>query len=255
MDQSPPTNIHERAPKIEVERKYLLAREADAVRLEEKIAQLFTNSRLFGAWSETSYYFPQITKEKARQLLTLVMRSRPEEGTDLLEKFDKIPEGTPIQMRLRLRKNPNLNGEFVLTFKAGANPLHDIERIEIETSDISRNYIEGFAANGVEPSSIWHSNRRVYTVDENTKIDVQNVTGYGWTAEIESNNLGQINQIADKLGLQPLTKASLDAMYVQYGKNWQKYYTGEGQNRHFSESDWSEIKASSKESVIRNQIS
>ena len=160
----------------------------------------------------------------------------------------------PITVRLRRRKNFNEGKSFILTFKAGTNPLHDTERIEIESSDISENYLEGFAGNGVEPESIWHSNRRVYGVGENTKIDVQNVTGYGYTAEIESTDIAQVNEIASKLGLQPLDKGSLDAMYAQYGKHWRKYYDGEAGKRHFSEDDWKEIEAVSQKSLVKNRI-
>jgi hypothetical protein len=245
--------VAEHVPNVEVERKYLLNSESDAGKLEERVKQ-FPGSHLVGAWSETSYYFPIITKEKAQQLLALVMRYRGDGGIDVLAKLDSVPEDTPIQMRLRERKNPISGGSFLLTFKASANPLHDVERIEIDTDDISQRYLEGFSANGVDPKSIWHSMRREYAIDEHTKIDVQNVTGYGWTAEVESNDLSRVDEIATALGIQPLSKVSLDAMYKQYGKEWQKYYTGEGEGRHFSPDDWKEIESVSGEGVTRNSI-
>jgi len=254
MEKSPSVNKTEHEPNVEVERKYLLASAEDASKLEQKIKQIFPDSHFVSGYSETSYYFPKITKDKARQLLTLVVRYRKDEGPDLLAKLEKIPEGMPITVRLRRRKNFNEGKSFILAFKASTNPLHDTERIEIESSDISENYLEGFAANGVEPESIWHSNRRVYGVGENTKIDVQNVTGYGYTAEIESNSIDQVNEVAGKLGIHPLSKVLLDAMYKKYVEHWEEYYNSQDNGRHFSEDDWKEIESTSKESLVKNRI-
>ncbi len=255
MDKVPnPTrNTHENAPGREIEQKYLLGSKSDAEKLEGRVKQLYPDSRLVGAWSETSYYFPLVAKEKARTLLSFVVEYRPEEASDLLAKIDQIDETMPVSIRLILRKNRE-DKSFILKFKASANPLHDAERIEIETSDINENYLEGFAANGVEPESIWHSVRREYVVDENTKIDVQDVSGYGWEAEVEANNLTRVNEVAAKFGLQPLSKTLLNAMYRQYRKNWHEYYAGQGDNRHFSNDDWREIEKTSQEKVARNYL-
>src|SRR3989344_3629572 len=253
MGEIPKINKGERSPNMEVEQKYLIASEVDAKKLEAKIAELFPDARLVGAWSETSYYLSRITKEKARELLVLVVRLRGSEDDDLLAQLDRVPEGTPIQMRFRHRKNRE-DSSFLFTLKAGANPLHDIERIEIETSDVSDAYIEGFAANGVEPESIWHSMRREYAVDENTKIDVQNVTGYGWTAEVESVDINTVQVVAAQLGLQPLTHELLDEMYTQYKEHWREYYGAEGNAGHFSETDWSDIEDKAKQKRIENSF-
>ncbi len=222
-------------------------------RLEEKIKELFPGTHLVVACSETSYYFPKVTKEKAKQLLGMVVRHRPEEGLDLLATLDKIPEGIPIIMRLRRRKNFE-DKEFILSFKASANPLHDVERTEIETSDIDENCLEGFAGNGVSPESVWDSRRRVYEIDGKTFIDVEDVTGYGWKAEIESDSVEKVREVAGKLGLQPISPRLLDAMYNQYKKSWETYYAGEGENRHFREDDWREIESVSGAKVIKNRI-
>jgi len=253
MGEIPKINKGERSPNMEVEQKYLIASEVDAKKLEAKIAELFPDARLVGAWSETSYYLSRITKEKARELLVLVVRLRGSEDDDLLAQLDRVPEGTPIQMRFRHRKNRE-DSSFLFTLKAGANPLHDIERIEIETSDVSDAYIEGFAANGVEPESIWHSMRREYAVDENTKIDVQNVTGYGWTAEVESVDINTVQVVAAQLGLQPLSHELLDEMYKQYKSRWREYYDAKGDTGYFSETDWSDIEDRAKQKRIENSF-
>jgi len=46
MGEFPRTNIKERVPAMEVERKYLMASEDDAKRLEEKVKQLFPDTHL-----------------------------------------------------------------------------------------------------------------------------------------------------------------------------------------------------------------
>jgi len=253
MEKPTKTNSHEGEPNMEVEQKYLIASEVDTKKLEAKITELFPDARLIGAWSETSYYLPRVTKEKARELLVLVLRSRKTESDNLLSELDRVPDGTPIQMRFRHRKNRE-DSSFLLTLKASDNPLHDIERIEIDTSDISDAYIEGFAANGIEPESIWHSIRREYAVDENTKIDVQNVTGYGWTAEIESSDINTVQAVAAQLGLKPLTHELLDEMYTQYKEHWREYYGAEGNAGHFSETDWSDIEDKAKQKRIENSF-
>jgi len=249
----------EHEPNVEIEQKYLLASESDAKKLEEKIKQLFPDFHIVGDYSETSYYYPKITKEKAKYLLGQVV-GHGKESVDWQDRLDHIPETTPIIFRLRTRKSDN-DEVTGLTFKAGQNPLHDIERIEVELEDINPMFRAIFSSNsGIDPESIWHSDRRIFSIDENTKVDIENVTGYGWQAEIESNDLSRVNEIAGKLSLQPLSREMLDAMYKQYVQNWQKYYTSkgyypdEGHDGYFSEEDWKEIESTSNEKVIKNQI-
>lgn len=253
MEESPNIHNSERGPNIEVEQKYLLASEVDALKFEAKIKELFPSARLIGAWSETSYYLSRVTKDKAQELLELIIGSRGGEGENLLAQLDKIAEDTPIQLRFRHRKNRE-DSSFLFTLKAGANPLHDIERIEIETSDTSDAYIEGFAAQGVTPESIWHSMRREYLIGDTTKIDVQNVTGYGWTAEIESVDTATVQTVAAQLGLHPASHELLDAMYEQYKNHWQDYYNAQGDSSHFSETDWKEIEDIAKQKRVENKF-
>lgn len=237
---------------VEIEQKYLLASGQDLKALEAKIKRLFSGVRFVGGYSETSYYFAKINKEKARWLCNLVLSTR-EELPQTIAQIDRIPDGMPIALRLRKRKNRE-DKTFILTFKASEDPLHDVERIEIETNSISENFLEGFAANGLEPESIWHSVRREYQIDDNTKIDVQDVTGYGWTAEIESSDLNRVKEVADKLGLLPVGQSVLGEMYRRYTDRWMDYYSAEGDKRHFSDNDWAEIEAKTKESLTRNRI-
>lgn len=253
MEQPSKTNRGERGPGLEVERKYLLASEGDARRLEEKIKQVFPEASLIGGYSETSYYFPKIDKNKTKKLISMIF-SKQEEAADLLAKIEKIPDDLPVAVRFRRRKNLE-DKSFILTIKAGSDPLHDIERIEIETSDISENFLEGFAANGIEPESIWHSNRREYKIDDNTKVDVQDVSGYGWTAEVESSDLNKVQEVSHRLGLEPLTPTILGKMYNRYKENWKDYYEGEGEARHFNSEDWAQIESASKEKATRNEVS
>lgn len=253
MDQLPKDSKKEQVPAIEIERKYLLALEDDLKNLEKKLRRVFPGVRFVEGFSEISYYFPRMDKVRAKVLLGIVMKYREEEGPALLERLNKIPESTPIAIRLRRRKNQD-NKTFILSFKASANPLHDPERIEIETSDTSENYLEGFEANGIKPESIWHSNRRIYAMDDGTKIDVQDVTGYGYTAEIESSDLKKVESVAQKLGLEPVSSKLLDAMYKKYKNGWQQYYNETGNIRHFTGDDWKEIESLSGETAIKNSI-
>ena len=252
MGEFPRTNIKERVLAMEVERKYLMASEDDAKRLEEKVKQLFPDTHLLGEYVEVSYFYPKMLKGDAQKPLWLALRYRYD-GAHILAELRKIPDDAFIVMRLRHREN-STEKKFVLTIKASANPLHDVERIEIETEDVSVKLVDFFRENHIEPESVWQSSRRLYQLDESTKIDVQNVTGYGWTAEIESPDLSQVDEIAGKLGLRPLSQTSLNAMYKQYGKDWQKYYAGEGDDRHFSEGDWKEIESTSGENRIINKL-
>lgn len=259
MEQPPKTNNHESTPLIEIEQKYLLASKDDAKRLEEKIKEIFPDAKFLGYHGEDSYYFPETTKDKTLKLVNKVVAYIKNGGLDLLAKIKNIPEDNPIQIRLRYRSNP-FEESFTLTIKAGQNPLHDMERIEIDMGpfknygDLAHLFLGRFAEDDFKPLSRWFSNRRIYAIDDQTTIDVQDVTGYGWTAEIESNDPEKVRLIAEQLGLKPASKESLDVMYKQYGKNWKKYYNGRGVDRHFSEEDWKEIELAVKEGVIKNQV-
>ena len=194
-------------------------------------------------------------------MLSLVV-GHGKEGLDWQFKLDSVPEETPIIFRIKTVKNKDGEEITSLTFKASQNPLHDTERIEIELENINPMFRAIFSTNGsVDPESIWHSNRRIFAIDENTKIDIENVTGYGWKVEIESSDLYKVNKTADNLGLRPLTKRALNAMYKQYVKNWQNYYISQGgyypntvKDGYFTDEDWKEIESISQESIVRNRV-
>ncbi len=251
-EEIPQTNGLENEPNIEIEKKYLLDSEADAKKLEAKIKKLSPDVELVGAFYETGYYFPKLSKEEAKEIIDLVTQYS-DEGPAVLAALDKVPDDDFVAIRLRKRKNRE-DKSFVLSFKASKNPLHDIKRVEFESEELSEKILDGFAAHGLNPESIWSSLKREYRVDENTKIYVQKVTGYGWTSEIESNTPEKVELMADKLGLNPLTGTVLDSMYEQYKDNWEDYYNGEGEGQYFSKKDWKSIEKNSKEKVARNKV-
>lgn len=253
MERHGKTNIHEKGPNIEVERKYLLASESDAMKLEERITKLFPEAHLIGKYSEQSYFYPKMTKKEAWKPLWLALRNRFD-GYKMLNKIRQIPDDALVIMRFRSRKSP-VEKKYVLTFKASEDPLHGIERIEEETEDVSEKLVEFLSENNIEPETVWNSDRHLYQINEKTKIDVQNVTGYGWTAEIESDDIQTVQEIATKLGgLQPPSQELLGVMYAQYKAHWREYCGTEGKIRHFSETDWEEIESASKEELVKNHI-
>ncbi|MBI2064512.1 MAG: hypothetical protein HYT62_00440 [Candidatus Yanofskybacteria bacterium] len=251
IEQPQGRNKHEYASVKEVERKYLMASEDDARRLEEKIKQLFPGTHLIGEYTEVSYFYPKLPKRDAQKPLRLALRFRYD-GYKVLNEVDKIPDDALVTIRFRSRLSP-VEKKYVLTIKASTDPLHDAERVEIETEDISEKLVDFFTENNIKPESVWRSNRRLYQVDNDTRIDVQNVTGYGWTAEIESSDLGKVQEVAGKLGILPLSPELLGEMYNKYKENWESYYNSE-EGGHFTENDWTEIEDRARESAIRNSI-
>jgi len=243
----PPEN---EAP-VEIEQKYLLQSDQDIKNLAVKVKTVYPEAEYLGGYREESYFYPKISKEKARQLLSLVANMH--DVSTQLSMLESVPDDTPIAIRFRKRKNREYMG-FKLTLKASANPLHDVERIEIETGDVSRRYMDGFAAHGMRPETEWFSDRRIFQIDDDTTVDMQDVTGYGYTAEVESSSLEKVQSIAHSLGLQPISSNLLDAMYSKYKEKWQKYTEGEHE-RHFSDEDWQDIERLSGERVVRNQVS
>ncbi len=260
MKQNPPGEElqvlggHEGGPRpnMEIERKYLLASKEDADRLEAKIRLLFPDTRLITDCSETSYYYPRTTMQEAWRLCALVYHDR-DDRDELLSRVEQIPRDTPVAIRFRKRESSE-GSTFTLTVKASANPLHDAVRIEIETDSVSEAYKGAPLKRGDEPESIWHSLRRVYDVGDGTKVDVETVSGYGWKAEIEAGDLARVTEVAERLGLEPLSTELLDAMYQQYTDRWKDYYNG-GEGRHFSDEDWRAIETKVGQSAVRNVIS
>lgn len=139
MEQPSRTSNHEKSPSMEVEKKYLMASESDTKKLEEKIKQLFPDTRLIGEYAEVSYFYPKTLKRDAQKPLQLALRSRYD-GYKVLNEIGKIPDDALVVMRFRSRVN-STDKKFVLTIKASADPLHDTERIEIETEDVSEKLV------------------------------------------------------------------------------------------------------------------
>ena len=68
MEEFAKENNIENAPKIEIERKYLLMSHKDATSLESKIKQLFPTASI-DHFSEDSYYFHNTTQKNALELI------------------------------------------------------------------------------------------------------------------------------------------------------------------------------------------
>ena len=226
-------NIEKKESHMEIEQKYLLTSKEDAERLMAKIVEMYPEGKKV-AYFETAYYFPKMNKVKALELLLLVIKDRAGKE-QILSQMALVPESTPFIVRIRRRKTA-FSTEITLTLKASSDPLHDTERVEIEVGEISDSHLEGFETRGVEVESKWRSHRFIYEIGDEAVIDVENVTGYGWKAEIEAGSIEKVNDIADKLGLTPVDPKLLDAMYKYYKDNWRKF-CGDGDDKYFTEDD------------------
>ncbi|MDX1536010.1 MAG: hypothetical protein R3346_04595 [Candidatus Spechtbacterales bacterium] len=250
------TSPREQEPHIEIERKYLLASPEDLEKLEEKILSLFSDAKIVGEYDERSYYFSPIKKEEALKFLNTLTFNWMYDVDRLENQLDGIPDNTPIQLRSRTRFDEDRQSfSSTFTFKASEDPLHDEERIEIDA--IGENYgnprnKRGLSELGIKLTSAWHSKRKVYQIDSKTKIDLQHVTGYGYTAEIESSSAEKIEAIENQLGLISANPEALGVMYKKYSENWQEYY--EGEERSFNEEEWEEVEAEIGEQVVRNKL-
>lgn len=240
----PPTA--EYAPNREVEEKYLLASEVDAENLVNIIRVVYPESKPIAAYDEDSYFYPPMPKYQAKQLAAFIVRFR-DDGQDFIKKFDDVPDEAPVAMRFRREHNRNTGTDWTLTFKASSDPMHDTDRWEVEMPTSDR-YMDGLAANGIKPESAWHSLRRVYEIDDQTKIDIEEVSGYGWKAEIEGASVEKVREVAGRLGLKALTPKVLKEMYALY---LERYPDGQAK---FDEGDWQEVEARAGEPAVRNVV-
>ncbi|MEX0877915.1 MAG: hypothetical protein WDZ40_03595 [Candidatus Spechtbacterales bacterium] len=265
MDESFPkkeaeVNPKEREPSLEIERKYLLASEEDLEKLEDKIVSLFPNTKMIGEYHEDSRFYESMNKEQALEFAEKLNFDYMAGVDSLIKQLTHLPDDIRIQLRLRGRLDENnIIQSIELTFKASENPLHDVERVEINVV-VDGDYVyecsKALYKLGPKETSIWTSRRKLYKIDADTQIDIQNVTGYGYTAEIESNSVEKVEEIERQLGLNPVSSNLLNVMYKKYSENtnWLHYYRREGDERHFSEEDWQEIESEAKEKVVRNKL-
>jgi len=216
--------------------------------LIHRLEELLPKAKLVDARHENSFYLEDMTSSDMYRNKTLgrVAESLSMEAND---------NSSRLSVRTKhLRRHWDGHTRLV----AVKSKLHGTKRGEYPDVVISSRDEEAIHSS-VPIATEWYAHRVEFETPEKTRIYIQDVSGYGYTLEIEDDSEEKVDKLAANLGLTPISENLLETMYGYYQSTFTQ--AGDLQEgapdwlpRHFSDSDWVTIAAKAGEKPVFNQL-
>lgn len=238
------------APHSEIEKKYLINGNGQTMtQLIKRMFELFPDAEMIDARHEDAYFLGDMTPAEMHRYRAL---GRIAEELAL----DPQDESTVLSIRTKHQNRRYPGHDRLVAIKSD---LHGTARAEYPELMISSHEEEAIH-DTVPIETQWYAHRVELKTPEDTLVYIQELSGYGYTLEIEAASEKKVDSLAGKLNLVPMSKNLLNAMYSHY-KDVFMHEGGLTRDdadwwlpRHFTERDWATIAAKAGEEPVFNKL-